>query len=278
MSGGNASRPRAAIVTGAASGIGRATTLALVRGGCDVAAADLSHEGLEETAHLAGDQPGEVLVLPTDVTDAAAVEALVERTLAAFGQLDAAVNSAGIVGPTLLLGADEASSSRLRDVSDADWDRVLAVNLTGVFNCVRAEMRAMWEGGGAIVNLASIAGLVGTAGLGPYVASKHGVVGLGKAAALEGAPRGIRVNTICPGTVATPMLSEAFGDDPAQTGQRDAATPLGRPAEPEELAAVAVWLCGDDASYVTGATLPVDGGTTAMNPRSGVARPGPEER
>jgi NAD(P)-dependent dehydrogenase (short-subunit alcohol dehydrogenase family) len=271
-------QPRAAIVTGAGSGIGRATTLALVRGGYDVAAADLSREGLEETAHLAGEEAGEVLRVPTDVTVAAEVEALVERSLTAFGRLDAAVNSAGIVGPTLLLGEDEASSSRLRDVSDAEWNRVLAVNLSGVFNCVRAEMRAMWERGGAIVNLASIAGLVGTAGLGPYVASKHGVVGLGRTAALEGAPRGIRVNTICPGTVATPMLSEAFGDDPEQTGQRDAATPLGRPAEPEELAAVAVWLCGDESSYVTGATLPVDGGTTAMNPRSGVARPREGER
>lgn len=267
------SAPRqAAIVTGAGSGIGRATTLALVRGGYDVAAADLSREGLEETAHLARAEPGEVLQVPTDVTAADQVEALVRRALEAFGRLDAAVNSAGIVGPTLLLGDGEASS-RLRDVSDEDWNRVLAVNLTGVFFCVRAEMRAMWEEGGAIVNLASIAGLVGTAGLGPYVASKHAVVGLGKAAALEGAPRGIRVNTICPGTVATPMLSEAFGDDPEQTGRRDAATPLGRPADAYELAAVALWLCSEDASYVTGATLPVDGGTTAMNPRSGVARP-----
>ncbi len=130
----------------------------------------------------------------------------------------------------------------------------------------------MWDEGGAIVNLASIAGLVGTAGLGPYVASKHGVVGLGKAAALEGAPRGIRVNTVCPGTVATPMLIETFGEDPVQVAARDAATPLGRPASPEELAEVCVWLCSDGASYITGATLPVDGGTTSMNPRSGVAR------
>jgi NAD(P)-dependent dehydrogenase (short-subunit alcohol dehydrogenase family) len=268
----NGARRPVAIVTGAGSGIGRATTLAFVRGGHDVAAADLSREGLEETGRLAGGEAGQVLQVPTDVTVEAEVEALVARALEAYGRLDAAVNSAGIVGPTLLLG-DGEESSRLRDVSAADWKRVIGVNLTGVFLCLRAEMRAMWEGGGAIVNLASIAGLVGTAGLGPYVASKHGVVGLGKAAALEGAPRGIRVNTICPGTVATPMLSEAFGDDPEQTGRRDAATPLGRPADADELAAVALWLCSEESSYVTGATLPVDGGTTAMNPRSGVARP-----
>jgi NAD(P)-dependent dehydrogenase (short-subunit alcohol dehydrogenase family) len=266
---------RVAIVTGAGSGIGQATAVAFAHLGYAVAAADVDEAGLRKTAELAADGPGQLRPVPTDVTDAAAVNALTDDALE-LGQLDAAVNCAGIVGPELRLG-DNGGSSRLRDVADADWDRVLAVNLTGVFNCVRSQMRAMWETGGAIVNLASIAGLVGTAGLGPYVASKHGVVGLGKAAALEGAPRGIRVNTICPGTVATPMLLEAFGNDPAQTSARDAATPLGRPGVPDEVADVAVWLCGDSASYLTGAALPVDGGTTAMNPRSGVARPGAGE-
>ena len=266
---------RVAIVTGAGSGIGQATAVAFAHLGYAVAAADVNEAGLGETAEprrrgarTAADRPHRRHRRRRGQRP--------HRRRPELGQLDAAVNCAGIVGPELRLG-NNASSSRLRDVSDAEWDRVLAINLTGVFNCVRSQMRAMWETGGAIVNLASIAGLVGTAGLGPYVASKHGVVGLGKAAALEGAPRGIRVNTICPGTVATPMLLEAFGDDPAQTSARDAATPLGRPAVPEELADVAVWLCGDSASYLTGATLPVDGGTTAMNPRSGVARTSRDE-
>ena len=260
-----------AVVTGAASGIGRATVVELARRGYAVAAGDLSAEGLAETAALAAEAPGSVTAVAGDVTDPEAVEELTGRAVELGGRLEAAVNCAGIVGPPLLLGEGEGSS-RLRDVSVADWDRVLAVNLSAVFLCVRSQMRAMWERGGAIVNVSSIAGLVGSAGLGPYVASKHGVVGLGKAAALEGAPRGIRVNTICPGTVATPMLEEAFGNAPERAAQRDAATPLGRPATAEELAAVAAWLCGEESSYLTGATVPVDGGTTAMNPRSGVAR------
>ncbi|MBK5218399.1 MAG: SDR family oxidoreductase [Thermoleophilia bacterium] len=259
---------RVAIVTGAGSGIGQATTVAFCRAGYDVAAGDVDRSGLEETVRLAEGLPGSVDAVSADVTDSFTVESLTGAALR-LGQLQAAVNCAGIVGPTLDLS--ESDSSRLRDVSDPDWARVIEVNLTGVFNCVRSQMRAMWDTGGAIVNLSSIAGVVGTAGLGPYVASKHGVVGLGKTAALEGAPRGIRVNTICPGTVATPMLMEAFGSDPTQTAARDAATPLGRPGEPEELAEVAVWLCGDSASYITGVSLPVDGGTTSMNPRSGVA-------
>jgi NAD(P)-dependent dehydrogenase (short-subunit alcohol dehydrogenase family) len=261
--------PEVAIVTGAGSGIGRATALGFCAAAYGVIAVDVDEDGLGETLRLAGNHPGELRTVRGDVTDPDQVESFVEAA-SLLGRLDAAVNCAGIVGPTLDLG--ERDSSRLRDVSDADWARVLAINLTGVFNCVRSEMRAMWVSGGAIVNIASIAGLVGTAGLGPYVASKHGVVGLGKAAALEGAPQGIRVNTICPGTVATPMLLEAFGDAPEQTAARDAATPMGRPALAEELADVAVWLCSESASYVTGATLPVDGGTTSMNPRSGVAR------
>ncbi|HTR73940.1 MAG TPA: SDR family NAD(P)-dependent oxidoreductase [Solirubrobacterales bacterium] len=259
-----------AFVSGAGSGIGQATSVEFAAAGRTVVGCDLNEAGLEETGRLCAGGTGTFVAAVADVTDSAAVDRAV-ATAAGHGRLDAAVNAAGIVGPTLKLGEGD-DSSRLRDVSDADWDRVLAINLSGVFNCVRAQMRAMWEEGGAIVNLASIAGLVGTAGLGPYVASKHGVVGLGKAAALEGAPRGIRVNTVCPGTVATPMLLEAFGDDPEQTTARDAATPLGRPAEPGELAATCVWLCGDGASYITGAALPVDGGTTSMNPRSGVAR------
>jgi NAD(P)-dependent dehydrogenase (short-subunit alcohol dehydrogenase family) len=259
-----------AFVSGAGSGIGQATSVEFAGEGRTVFGIDLNESGLADTERLCADGPGRFVSAVADVTDPAAVDAVVTEA-ASLGRLDAAVNAAGIVGPTLKLG-DGSDSSRLRDVADADWDRVIAINLSGVFNCVRAQMRAMWEEGGAIVNLASIAGLVGTAGLGPYVASKHGVVGLGKAAALEGAPRGIRVNTICPGTVATPMLLEAFGDDPEQTTARDAATPLGRPAEPSELAAACAWLCSAGASYITGASVPVDGGTTSMNPRSGVAR------
>ena len=263
---------KVAMVTGAGSGIGQASAVAFARGGYAVVAVDVNETGLARTAELAAElDPKAVRTVRADVTQEADVAGAVEEAVDAFGGLDAAVNCVGIVGPTLRLEGPQ--TSLLRDFDGAAWDHVLAVNLTGVFLCTKHQLRAMHERGGAIVNFASIAGLVGTAGLGAYVASKHGVVGLGKVAALEGAPHGIRVNTICPGTVATPMLLEAFGNAPEQTTQRDAATPLGRPAEPEEAAAVATWLCSDAASYLTGATIPVDGGTTAMNPRSGVAHP-----
>jgi NAD(P)-dependent dehydrogenase (short-subunit alcohol dehydrogenase family) len=261
----------AAIITGGGSGIGQAAALAFAHGGRPVVLADVNEQGLDETARLVERAGGTVLARRVDVTVEDEVAALVAAAVERFGTVSAAANCAGIVGPELRIEGDR--TSRLVDFDADDWQRVIAINLTGVFHAVKHELRAMAAGGGgAIVNVSSIAGIVGTAGLGAYVASKHGVVGLSKVAALEGARVGVRVNTVCPGTVATPMLLEAFGDDPVQVAGRDAATPLGRPAEPSELADVIVWLCGDGASYLTGATIPVDGGTTAMNPRSGVAR------
>jgi NAD(P)-dependent dehydrogenase (short-subunit alcohol dehydrogenase family) len=237
-----------ALVTGAGGGIGRATALAFAASGAAIVVLDLDGAAAEETAALAGN----ATAVQGDVTRsddlARAVAIAVER----YGGLDAAVNNAGITLHRKLLAAE---------IEEADWRRVLDVNLTGVFLGMRHEIPAMLAGGGgAIVNLSSVAGLVGSSAAdAAYSASKHGVIGLTKTAALDYATRGIRVNAICPGPVNTAMVADAghMGDF------FKTASPMERIAEPAEIAAAAVWLCSPAASFVTGAAVPVDGGYVA---------------
>lgn len=246
---------RVALVTGAASGIGRAVALGFAEAGATVVTADIDAAGGTATATECTRIGADALFVTCDVTDSGSVEALVDTTVSEFGGLDCAVNNAG-------------TSGRFAYTADADpavWDAVVALNLTGTFLSMRAEIPALLaRGGGAIVNIASGAGLVGFPGLGAYVASKHGVVGLTKAAALEYASAGIRVNCVCPGSTRTPMLAGFLEADPAAERRMLAAQPNRRLGEPEEIAAAAVWLCSDAASFAVGAVLAIDGGATAQ--------------
>jgi NAD(P)-dependent dehydrogenase (short-subunit alcohol dehydrogenase family) len=246
---------RVALVTGAGSGIGRATATEFARAGAQVAVADVVEDAARQTvAGIEAEAPGAARAFACDVSDEASVAALVAAVVGAFGRLDAAHNNAGI--SPLTGGVVECD----RDV----WDRVLAVNLTGVWLGMKHEIPALLAGGGgAIVNTSSGAGLQGIAGMPAYVASKHGVVGLTKTAALEYATRGVRVNAVCPGTVRTPFLEEKAAAGFYTLEGMAASCPMKRLAEPEEIAAAVVWLCSDAASFVTGAVIPVDGATVA---------------
>jgi len=250
----NALSGRAGIVTGSASGIGRATVNALVAAGADVVVADLNRSGGEETARLATG-PGSASFVQADVSDAASVDELVAITVERHGKLDFAHNNAGvtIAGPFLA------------DVADDEWNRLIAVDLTGVFNCMRAEIKAMLENGsGSIVNTASALGSVGIRGQSAYVAAKHGVVGLTKAAALEYSAAGIRVNAVCPGVVETQLFTDAAEEDPDLRAAVEGAHPIGRLGEPEEIADSVVWLLSDASSFVTGQPIGVDGAYTSQ--------------
>ena len=245
---------KVALVTGGASGIGRASALALARAGATVMIADLDHAGCEQTARLIHDAGGTAAVHGVNVVEEDSVERLVRETVNTFGRLDLAFNNAGIGG----------AMGKTADYPSEDWHRVLAVNLTGVWYCMKHEIRHMLEfGGGAIVNTASIAGLIGMSGAPAYVAAKHGVIGLTKNAALEYAKQNIRVNAVCPGGVRTGMTE---GADKAMPGFLDKLAklePMGRVAEPEEIASAVVWLLSDGASFMTGHALAVDGGYVA---------------
>jgi NAD(P)-dependent dehydrogenase (short-subunit alcohol dehydrogenase family) len=245
---------KVAIVTGAGSGIGRATALAFAQAGAAVVVADHSVATGNDTVaciHAAG---AEAVFVRTDVSQAADVAAMVAEARAAYGRLDYAFNNAGIAG----------AQAQTPDCSDANWDRVIGVNLTGVFLCMKHEIPAMLKyGGGAIVNCSSIAGLGGFPGIPAYVASKHGVIGLTKTAALEYAIKGIRVNAVCPGVIRTPMVEEYTGGDKAAEEQMVAMEPMGRMGEPEEIASAVLYLCSGAASFVTGHAMVVDGGVVA---------------
>jgi NAD(P)-dependent dehydrogenase (short-subunit alcohol dehydrogenase family) len=244
---------KVALVTGAGSGIGRAAALAFAEAGARVVAADVDEAGGAATAAQITEAGGDGVFVRADVAVAGDVAGLVAAAVARYGRLDCAHNNAGIAGGGGLTG----------DTPDDVWERVLRVNLTGVFLCLKAELAQMLrQGGGAIVNTASVAGLVGGAGS-AYVASKHGVVGLTKNAALEYAPQGIRVNAVCPGVITTPMVERALAARPGLEEAWRAAEPVGRFGDPGEVAAAVVWLCSDAASFVTGVALPVDGGWVA---------------
>lgn len=243
------------IVTGGASGIGRAAATRFAREGSNVVVADLDEDGGAETVELIEDSGGEATFVETDISDPDDVQAMVDAAVETYGGLDHAFNNAGIEG-------ENAPSS---DQPLDNWDQVINVNLKGVFLSLRAEIPAMLEdGGGAIVNTSSVAGVVGYPGLAPYVASKHGVIGLTKTAAVEYSRDGVRVNAICPGVIDTPMIARADEATGGGTQQIIAATPIGRLGEPEEIGDAAVWLCSDEASFVTGEAFVADGGLTSQ--------------
>ncbi len=244
---------RVAIVTGASRGIGAATARALADAGATVALASRDAARLEQLAAEIEAAGGTALSVPTDIGDPDAIERMVARTLDAFGRLDIAVNNAAGGGhpPT-----------PLTDVAIGDFDSALAINLRGTFLCLKHEIAAMLRGGagGAIVNMTSTAGLEAVGGLAAYVSTKHGIVGLTKVAALEYAARNIRVNAIAPGPILTDQLQRAGETMQDRAAQ---AIPMRRIGRPEEVAATVVWLCGDAASFLTGATIPLDGGKLA---------------
>ena len=250
---------RVAIVTGGNSGIGRATALALARAGAKVVvAARREPEGAAVVAEIEA-AGREATFVKTDVAKEADVESMVETTLRTYGRLDIAFNNAGA---NTMGGVSKGTA--VIELEEADWDRIIDVNLKGVWLSMKHELRPMLEAGaGSLVNTSSIAGLIGIRNSAAYTASKHGVVGLTKAAALEVAGSGVRVNAVCPGTVQTPMLERLFDAQPERRTAYAAAEPVGRIAEPREVAGVVVFLCSDAASYVTGAAVPVDGGWAA---------------
>ena len=240
---------KVALVTGGGSGLGRACALAFGRAGANVVVADVDTDGGGET--VAGID-GPAAFLRVDVTQPGEVEGMVDQAVERFGRLDLAVNNAGMTGV----------SAPTADYTLEDWNRAIGLNLTGVFLCLKYEIPAMLAtGGGAIVNMASGAGLVGFAGLPAYVASKHGVVGLTRAAALEYVKAGIRINAVCPGSTRTPMLEGFMGGDEQIEKAMTMGVPLGRLGRPEEIAEAVVWLCSDAASFVVGHAMAVDGGS-----------------
>jgi NAD(P)-dependent dehydrogenase (short-subunit alcohol dehydrogenase family) len=246
---------KVALVTGGASGIGRATALTFAREGAKLVVADMNDEGGQQTVHMITENGGEAIFVKTDVSKTVAVQALISKVVETYGRLDCAHNNAGISSGVRALTAD---------YPEERWQQVLAVNQTGVWLCMKYEIvQMLHHGGGAIVNTASIAGLVGGAGGAAYTASKHGVVGLTKTAALEYAQQGIRVNCICPGYIQTPMTASNLSD-PERQAQIIAREPIGRVGTPEEVAETVVWLCSDAASFVTGHAMTVDGGYVAQ--------------
>jgi NAD(P)-dependent dehydrogenase (short-subunit alcohol dehydrogenase family) len=245
---------KVALVTGGSAGIGRATSLAFAKEGAKVVVADVMVPTGEETAKMIRDAGGEAIFVKTDVTKAEEVKAMADKAFDVFGRLNCAFNNAGING-------DPISVSRCPEDS---WNRMIAINLTGVFLCMKYEIPKMLKsGGGSIVNTASVMGLVGEPGHPAYTASKHGVVGLTKASALFYAEAGIRVNALCPGSIRTEMTDRIMAANPELEQTMKSLTPMNRLANPEEVARAVLFLCSDDASFVTGFSLAVDGGWVA---------------
>lgn len=243
---------KVALVTGGSRGIGRATALLFARNGASVVIGDVDPGGME-LVELIRQADGEATFVQTDVREPAEVKNLIAVAVKTYGGLHCAFNNAGILPPTAMLA----------ETNDSDFDNVLAVDLKGVFLCMKFEIRQMLRnGGGAIVNNASIAGLIADPGISAYVASKHAVIGLSKAAALEYASQGIRINALAPGLVETAM-TKAWFDDPKIRAHFLTNSPIGRVAQPEEMAGMVLFLCSDLASFAAGQTFVVDGGYTA---------------
>jgi NAD(P)-dependent dehydrogenase (short-subunit alcohol dehydrogenase family) len=246
-----------ALVTGGASGIGRASAFAFAKEGAKVAVVDITDDAGEETARQIREAGGDAHFVRADVSRTKDVEEMVKRTVQLYGRIDCALNNAGVDGMLF---------TRIAEYKEQAWDQVISVNLKGTWLCMKYEIIQMIEqgGGGAIVNMSSTAGLVGSAvGNSAYVASKHGIVGLTKTVALEYGLQRIRINAVCPALTRTPMAEKLLGGDAQREAQMAAFSPVGRLADPEEVAAAVVWLCSDSASYVTGQALAVDGGHVA---------------
>jgi NAD(P)-dependent dehydrogenase (short-subunit alcohol dehydrogenase family) len=242
---------KVALVTGGASGIGRASAQLFAKEGASVVVSDVAVEDGEETVRHIEEDGREASFVEADVSKAAQVEALVEWAVEIYGRLDYAFNNAGIEG---------RMATNTADYPEEDWDRVIEINLKGVWLCMKHEIAQMLaQGGGAIVNNSSVEGLVGLQGTSAYAASKHGVVGLTKTAALEYAQSGIRVNAVCPGLIRTPMVERYSRGDTEIEAQFAAVEPVGRMGTPEEVAEAVVWLCSEAASFVTGHAMAVDG-------------------
>lgn len=247
---------RVVLITGGGSGIGRAAALCCAREGATVVVADVAEAEGTEVAEAVEERGGSARFARCDVSSSADVQALVRDVAAREGRLDGAFNNAGI----------ESGWAATVKCSEENFDRTVAVNLKGVWLCLKHQIAQMLEqgGGGSIVNTASVAGLVGSRGGCAYVASKHGVVGLGKTAALEYAKRGIRVNTVCPGVVETPMVERLMASTGLERETFVAQQPVGRLGQPEEVGEAVAWLLSERASFVTGVALPVDGGFVAQ--------------
>jgi NAD(P)-dependent dehydrogenase (short-subunit alcohol dehydrogenase family) len=245
---------KVALVTGAGAGMGLATARGFAEAGAAVVLADVHESAARSATEELVSAGHKAIAVRCDVADEAEVAAMVERAVSTFGRLDAAYNNAGVQSPAV----------EMADASGEEYDRVMAINLRGVWNCMKYELRQMRkQGSGAIVNCSSIGGLIGLPGRATYHASKHGVIGLTKSAALEYATKGIRINAVCPGTIDTPMVAEMLAKEPDAMREILKDQPIGRLGRPEEVAAAVLWLCSTAASFVIGHALAVDGGYTA---------------
>ena len=247
---------KVALITGAGSGIGRATAKIFAREGARLVLADVVEDGGKQTLAMVADTGKDAIFVKTDVSKQEDVDALIAKAVEAYGRIDCAFNNAGIEGKNGLTHECE------RD----NWDRVIAINLTGVWLCMKAEIAQMLKQGkgGAVVNTSSGAGLAGVRGMPAYVAAKHGVAGLTRAAAIEYGKHNIRVNAVCPGPIRTPMMDRLLGKRPDAEARFARGGPLRRLGEPSEIGETVAWLCSDHASYVTGLPMPVDGGFMAQ--------------
>ena len=249
----NGFKNKVALITGGSFGIGRATAIAFAKKGAKIVIADWKEN--QETMDLIENSGGEAIFVKCDVSKSEDVKAMVEETINTFGQLDYAFNNAGI----------EGASAPTQDCTEENWDKTIDINLKGIWLCMKYEIPEMLKNRkGVIINCSSVAGLIGFQGLPAYVASKHGVIGLTKTAALENAPLGIRINAVCPGVIQTAMIDRLTGKTKEAIKQFTELEPVGRFGQPDEIANAVIWLCSDEASFVTGVAMPVDGGFVAQ--------------